>query len=76
VKTPRGTFSVLIDMPKGEPGNFMSAEEFRGKFTGLAEPYLGVDGANRFAEAILGLEAQNSVSSVLAAGKPQLQAAE
>lgn len=76
VKTPRGTFSVLVDMPKGEPGNFMSAEEFRGKFTGLAEPYLGVDGANRFAEAILGLEAQNSVSSVLAAGKPQLQAAE
>jgi len=76
VKTARGTFSVLVDMPKGEPGNFMTTEEFRGKFDGLAEPYLGVEGCNRFAEAILGLEAQNSVSSVLAASKPQLQAAE
>lgn len=76
VKTARGTFSVLVDMPKGEPGNFMTAEEFRGKFDGLAEPYLGADGCNRFADAILGLEAQNSVSAVLAAGKPQMQAAE
>lgn len=76
VKTARGTFSVLVDMPKGEPGNFMTPEEFRGKFDGLAEPYLGVDGCNRFADAILGLEAQNSVSAVLAAGKPHMQAAE
>jgi 2-methylcitrate dehydratase PrpD len=76
VKTPRGTFSVLIDVPKGEPSNFMSVEEFRGKFAGLAEPYLGADGAGRFADAILGLEAQNSVTAVLAAGKPQMQAAE
>lgn len=76
VKTARGTFSVLVDMPKGEPGNFMTADEFRGKFDGLAEPYLGADGCNRFADAILGLEAQNSVSAVLAAGKPQMQAAE
>ncbi|WNK01613.1 MmgE/PrpD family protein [Thalassospiraceae bacterium LMO-JJ14] len=76
VKTARGTFSVLIDMPKGEPGNFMTVEEFRGKFNGLADPYLGADGATWFADLILGLEAQNSVSSVLAAGKPQMQAAE
>lgn len=76
VKTARGTFSVLVDMPKGEPANFMTVEEFRGKFSGLASPYLGEDGVNRFADLILGLEAQNSVSSVLAAGKPQMQAAE
>lgn len=76
VKTARGTFSVLVDMPKGEPANFMTVEEFRGKFSGLAAPYLSEDGANRFADLIMGLEAQNSVSAVLAAGKPQLQAAE
>ena len=76
VKTARGTFSVLVDMPKGEPANFMTAAEFRGKFDGLAEPYLGADGCNRFAEAILGLEKQNAVSSVLAAGRPQMEAAE
>ncbi len=76
VKTARGTFSVLVDMPKGEPANFMTVEEFRGKFSGLAAPYLSEDGANRFADLIMGLEAQNSVSSVLAAGKPQMQAAE
>tara|TARA_R110000787_G_scaffold285461_1_gene401080 strand:- start:1152 stop:2546 length:1395 start_codon:yes stop_codon:yes gene_type:complete len=76
VKTARGTFSVLVDMPKGEPANFMTVAEFRGKFSGLSEPYLGVDGAGRFADAIMGLETQNSVSAVLAAGKPQAQAAE
>ncbi len=76
VKTARGTFSVLVDMPKGEPANFMTVEEFRGKFSGLAAPYLGDDGVERFADMIMGLEAQNSVSSVLAAGKPQMVAAE
>lgn len=76
VKTPRGTFSVLVTVPKGEPENFMSVEEFRGKFSGLAEPYLGADGVSRFADALLGLEAQNAVSAVLAAGRPQVQAAE
>lgn len=76
VKTPRGTFSALVDMPKGEPANFMTIEEFRGKFSGLAAPYLGDEGVDRFADMILGLEAQNSVSSVLAAGKPQMVAAE
>ncbi len=76
VTTPRGTFSVLVSVPKGEPANFMSVDEFRGKFSGLAEPYLGADGSNRFAEAILDLEAQNAVSAVLAAGRPQTQAAE
>ena len=76
VKTARGTFSVLVNMPKGEPANFMTVAEFRGKFSGLSEPYLGVDGAGRFADAIMGLETQNSVSAVLAAGKPQAQAAE
>lgn len=75
IKTARGTFSQLVDMPKGEPGNFMSTEEFLGKFGGLAAPYLGEDGSNRFADLILGLEAQNSVSAVLAAGKPQEKAA-
>ena len=75
VKTKRGTFTRLITMPKGEPGNFMSNEEFLGKFTGLAEPYLGAAGSKRFADAILGLEAQNSVAAVLAAGRPAAQAA-
>ena len=35
------TFSVLVNMPKGEPANFMTVAEFRGKFSGLSEPYLG-----------------------------------
>lgn len=76
VKTARGTFSALIDMPKGEPDNFMTSEEFRSKFGGLTDPYLGEEGTERFAQAILGLEAQNSVGAVLAAGRPQIEAAE
>lgn len=76
VATPRGTFSALVTMPKGEPGNFMSADEFRSKFNGLAAPFLGDEGTDRFADAILALEAQNSVSAVFAAGRPVAQAAE
>ena len=43
---------------------------------GLLVQRLGDEGVDRFADMILGLEAQNSVSSVLAAGKPQMVAAE
>ena len=75
IVTARGTFTRLVDDCKGEPANFMTPEEFRGKFDGLAEPYLGAAGCGRFADAILGLDTQNSVSAVLAAGRPQ-QAAE
>ncbi len=76
VKTKSGTFTRLVSVPRGEPANFMSTDEFMGKFTGLAEPYLGAEGCKRFADAILGLEAQNSVTSVLAAGRPETRAAE
>ena len=38
LKTSRGDFQTFIEVPKGEPGNFMSEEEFRNKFDGLCQP--------------------------------------
>ncbi len=71
VTTSQGSFTAMVDTPKGEPENFLSSEELKAKFTSLAEPYLGSDGCKRFSEAILGLDQQNAVSAVLAAGQPQ-----
>ena len=53
-------------MPKGEPDNFMAQEEIRAKFDGLCQPYLGEEGSNKLAGAILALEEANSVSTFMA----------
>jgi len=53
-------------VPKGEPDNFLDDDEFRAKFDGLCEPYLGGEGAARLADSLLALEQANSVSAVMA----------
>ena len=41
IKTKTGEYETLIKVALGEPENFMSEEQFRGKFDGLCAPYLG-----------------------------------
>jgi len=65
-----GTYEKFVMEPLGEPGNFMSEQQFRAKFDDLAVPYLAEDGANRLADAILSLEEANSVRSIMALGRP------
>ncbi|NIQ94983.1 MAG: MmgE/PrpD family protein, partial [Desulfuromonadales bacterium] len=54
-----GDFETFVTVPKGEPANFLTDEEFRGKFDGLCQPYLDGDGIERLADAVLSLEQAN-----------------
>jgi len=70
ITTDAGTFETFVEDPKGEPANFMTDDEFRSKFDGLAAPYLSEAGAERFTQAILSLEQANSVRSITALAHP------
>ena len=61
---------TFVAVPKGEPANFLSDDDFKAKFGGLSAPYLGEPGCERFTEAVLGLEAANSVRSMMALSHP------
>jgi hypothetical protein len=56
----------VVTVPKGEPDNFLDDDEFRVKFGGLCEPYLGAERAGRLANALLSLEQANSMQAVMA----------
>ena len=64
LKTSRGDFQTFIEVPKGEPKNFMSEEEFRNKFNGLCQPYLNENRRVEFSDSLLGLEKAEEVASV------------
>lgn len=67
IRTKAGeTHQAFVEIPKGEPANFMTQGEFRAKFDGLCGPYLSEDGVDKFAGALLSLEEANSLRSVLA----------
>lgn len=67
--TDRGTFEKFVAIPRGEPANFLSEDDFRRKFDDLARPYLG-DGVDRFADTLLALETANDVGAVIDLGRP------
>jgi 2-methylcitrate dehydratase PrpD len=71
IKTKTAEYETLITIPKGEPENFMSEDEFRDKFDGLCEPYLGSEQSKRLANALLQLEQANSLNTVMALSQPQ-----
>ncbi|MDA7946996.1 MAG: MmgE/PrpD family protein [Hyphomicrobiaceae bacterium] len=66
IRTRSGSFERFVVVPKGEPDNFLEDAEFRSKFDGLCEPYLGKDAADRLADSLLSLEQANSVSAIMA----------
>ena len=70
VKTKTGEYETLVKVPLGEPENFMSEDQFRGKFDGLCEPYLGQERSGKLADALMRLEEANSLGSVLALSQP------
>jgi len=68
--TSRGeTFEAFVEVPKGEPGNFLDESEFLEKFNTLCGPYMSKDAMDRFARGLLTLDQANSVSSVLGFGQ-------
>ncbi|MEK9721947.1 MAG: MmgE/PrpD family protein [Rhodospirillaceae bacterium] len=70
VRTKAGEFETFVEVPRGEPANFMDADEFRAKFDGLCAPYLDEARRGRRADALLHLEEANAVASVFALSQP------
>ena len=64
------TFSRMVAVPKGEPGNFLTDPEVRAKFTGLSSPVLGMDRTAGLAEAVLGLGAAPGVGPMMRLASP------
>jgi 2-methylcitrate dehydratase PrpD len=71
LKTTRGSFETYVRTPKGEPANFLSAEELRAKFDGLTAPYLSARRRDELATALLSLESAKDISAVLSLTRPE-----
>jgi 2-methylcitrate dehydratase PrpD len=71
LKTTRGTYDTYVRVPKGEPKNFLSAEELRAKFDGLTAPYLSSRRRDELAAALLALEQAKDIGSVLRLARPE-----
>lgn len=66
IETKNARYEAFVEVPKGEPDNFMSQAEFLEKFNDLCQPYLSAETARRLAQGLLSLDQANSVSSVVA----------
>ena len=71
VRTSRGTFEDKVAVPKGEPDNFMTHDEFREKFDGLVSPWIGAAQRGRLVQALLGLDEAASVGPMLDLTNPE-----
>ena len=64
VKTTKGEFESFVAVPKGEPANFVSAQEVKAKFVGLVEPYLGVDQCENLLSSLLSVRTAASLDAI------------
>jgi 2-methylcitrate dehydratase PrpD len=73
--TARGEqFSRSVLVPKGEPSNFLTEDELRGKFASLTDAILGVDRSERLASAVLAIDRTAGVSGLIRAAAPLMSA--
>ncbi len=68
--TARGSFEAFVEVPKGEPSNFVTDEELKAKFNGLVGPYLTDTQSDALSSGLLALEGVSSITEVLAHSKP------
>ena len=59
------SFEQMVVDPKGEPNNFLSDAEMRGKFDTLVAPYLDPDSLDQLAKGILQLDDQKNIHGLL-----------
>ena len=71
IKTTRGEYETYVRVPKGEPANFLSAEELRAKFDGLAAPYLSAVRREELARALLALDQAQDIGALLRLTQPE-----
>lgn len=64
-------FTKTVKVPKGEPANFLTEDELRAKFHGLADAVLGAEGARNLADAVVNLAAAPDVNVLMSLGAPR-----
>ena len=69
------SFEQMVVDPKGEPNNFLSDAEMRGKFDTLAAPYLDLESLDHLAMGVLELDGQKNIHRLLDLTRPQSTAA-
>ncbi len=74
IRARGAVFVKMVVVPKGEPDNFLTEEELRAKFHGLADAVLGGERAARLANAIHALGGAPDVSAVLRHASPVMAA--
>ena len=70
MRTKQGEFEQFVTVPKGEPDNFLSAEELKAKFDSLVGPYLADSKQTMLADSLLALEKVDDVAGLLALTQP------
>ena len=70
VTTKSGVFEAFVAIPKGEPDNFLSANELRAKFDTLVSPYLPALRVDELATRLLDLPNESDISQVLRLTRP------
>jgi 2-methylcitrate dehydratase PrpD len=68
------SFSQKVVVPKGEPGNFLTETELRGKFTGLTDAVLGTERSARLADAVLAIDTAADVAHLMRLAAPLMPA--
>ena len=65
-----GAYERYVKTPRGEPENFLTREELKAKFDGLAAPYMGANRRDALAEALLAIDRTGDVAEVLRMTRP------
>ena len=65
-----GAYERYVKTPKGEPENFLTREELKAKFDGLAAPYMGANRRDALAEALLAIDEAEDVAEILRMTRP------
>ena len=65
-----GVYEQYVKTPRGEPENFLTREELKAKFDGLAAPYMGANRRDALAEALLAIDEADDVAGVLRMTRP------
>ena len=65
-----GAFEAFVAIPKGEPDNFLTADELRAKFDGLVGPYLPAPRVVELASRLLTINSEDDINEVLRLTRP------
>lgn len=70
LRTHDDAVEKFVRVAKGEPENFVTADELRSKFDGLVGPYLSERRRDELARALLALEQAKDIGAVLRLSRP------